>query len=72
MGSSNNTVELSGKAMDEKEMVFAPVSRVMFTLVKTIVSSLFGRYELGAHLAIEKGKQQYLKMKGGIVWAQTL
>eukprot|EP00957_Ditylum_brightwellii_P175505 13362466-Ditylum_brightwellii.AAC.1 len=70
MGSSNNTVELSGKAMNENEIVFTPFSHVTFTLVKTIASSLFGRYELGAHLAIEKGDQQYLKMKGGVMWAQ--
>ena len=69
MGSSNNNVELSGKAMDEKEVVFTPVLHVHFIIVKTIASSLFGRYELGAHLVIEKGDEQYLMMKGGIKYA---
>eukprot|EP00957_Ditylum_brightwellii_P194403 14805442-Ditylum_brightwellii.AAC.1 len=51
--------------MDEKEVVFTPVSHAHFIFVKTIASSLFGRYELGVHLAIEKGDQQFLRMKGG-------
>eukprot|EP00957_Ditylum_brightwellii_P036776 2785421-Ditylum_brightwellii.AAC.2 len=65
MGSSNNIVELSGKAMDEKEVVFTPISHAAFIIVNTIALSLFGRYELGAHLAIEKGDHQFLKMKRG-------
>eukprot|EP00957_Ditylum_brightwellii_P016341 1228412-Ditylum_brightwellii.AAC.1 len=69
MGLSNNTVELSGKAMDEKDIVITPFSHVTFIVVKTIASSLFGKYELGAHLAIEKGDQQFLKIKGGAIYA---
>jgi len=69
MGSSNNTVELSGKAMNEKEIVFTPSSHVAFICVKTIACSLFGMYELGAHLAIEKGDKQYFKIKGGLMHA---
>eukprot|EP00957_Ditylum_brightwellii_P100188 7635624-Ditylum_brightwellii.AAC.1 len=69
MGSSNNTVELSGNAMDEKELVFTPGPRAAFIVVKTIASSLFGRFELGAHLVVEKGNQQYLTMKGGAMYA---
>eukprot|EP00957_Ditylum_brightwellii_P104264 7942001-Ditylum_brightwellii.AAC.1 len=72
IGSSNNTVEVSDKAMDEKEIVFTPVSHPTFIFVKTIAFILFGRYELGVHLAIEKGDQQYLKMKGGVMYAQKL
>eukprot|EP00957_Ditylum_brightwellii_P137246 10464012-Ditylum_brightwellii.AAC.1 len=69
MGSSNNTVELSGKAMDEKEVVFSPVSHAIFVVTKTIACNLFGRYELGAQLAIEKGDKRYLKIRGGVFCA---
>eukprot|EP00957_Ditylum_brightwellii_P088812 6763473-Ditylum_brightwellii.AAC.1 len=65
MGSSNSTVELDGKAMDEKEVIFTDASHTPFVVVKTIASCLFGRYELGAHLAIKKGDKQILKMIGG-------
>jgi len=57
MGASSNTVELGGKAMDEKEVLLSTgPSHVTCILVK-----MFGRYELGAHLVIKKGDQQYLK-----------
>eukprot|EP00957_Ditylum_brightwellii_P173846 13235051-Ditylum_brightwellii.AAC.1 len=69
MGSSNNTVELSGKAMYEKEIVCTPFSHAVYMYIETIASSLYRRYKLGAHLAIEKGDQQVLKLKGGILWA---
>eukprot|EP00957_Ditylum_brightwellii_P063687 4833811-Ditylum_brightwellii.AAC.1 len=67
MGSSNNTVELSGNSMDEKKVDL--VTHATFIAVKTIASSLFGKYELGAHLAVKKGEQQFLKMKGGPMYA---
>eukprot|EP00957_Ditylum_brightwellii_P002908 222295-Ditylum_brightwellii.AAC.1 len=51
--------------MDEAEVVFTPSLRTIFTFVKTIASSLFEKYELGAHLAIEKGDQQFFKIIGG-------
>eukprot|EP00957_Ditylum_brightwellii_P132700 10119160-Ditylum_brightwellii.AAC.1 len=72
MGSSNNTVEFSGKAMDEKEVVILTRPRhATFLYVKTVASSLFGRYELGAHLAIEKGDLEYLKIKGGVPFSKV-
>eukprot|EP00957_Ditylum_brightwellii_P211518 15366267-Ditylum_brightwellii.AAC.2 len=72
MGSSNNNGELSGKAINEKKIVFILASHTAFIIVKTITSSLFGRYELGAHLAFDEGYKQYLKMKGEIVLAPML
>eukprot|EP00957_Ditylum_brightwellii_P088881 6767850-Ditylum_brightwellii.AAC.1 len=53
--------------MDEKKV--DSVTHATFIAVKTISSSLFGEYEFGAHLAVEKGEQQFLKMKGGLMSA---
>eukprot|EP00957_Ditylum_brightwellii_P206729 15349699-Ditylum_brightwellii.AAC.1 len=66
MGSSNSTIELCGEAINEQEVVFTDASHAAFVVVKIIASSLSGRYELGAHLNIEKGDKQYLMIKGGI------
>eukprot|EP00957_Ditylum_brightwellii_P115952 8844389-Ditylum_brightwellii.AAC.1 len=71
MGSSDNTIKFSGKAMNEKEIIHTGTSHAVCLYIKTVASSLFGRYKLGAHLAIEKGDQQYVKMKGGIIWARV-
>jgi len=65
MGLSNNTVELSGKAMDEKELVFTGAVNMYFVLVKNIAFNLFGQYESVASLVIKKEAQQHLVVKGG-------
>eukprot|EP00957_Ditylum_brightwellii_P071204 5412722-Ditylum_brightwellii.AAC.1 len=48
MGSLKSTVEPGSKAMHEKEVVFDNPSRADFVVVKTVMSSLFGRYKQGA------------------------
>lgn len=67
MGSSNNTVKISGNAMDEEEVVFGPGSHANFIIVKTVASNMFGRYELGAHQVIGSTDKQYFKISGGIL-----
>eukprot|EP00957_Ditylum_brightwellii_P062745 4761647-Ditylum_brightwellii.AAC.1 len=69
MGSSNSTVELTGKAMNEKEFVFTKFSRVGFVIAKVIACSLFGEYEIGAHLVIEKGSRHKFRLEGAAMKA---
>jgi len=71
MGLSNNTVEFKGKALDETDIVFTDPVGAMFALAKNIACNLFGEYEMGAHISIEKGYQQFLKLKGGPFFAMV-
>eukprot|EP00957_Ditylum_brightwellii_P106741 8143546-Ditylum_brightwellii.AAC.1 len=48
MGQSNATVELRGRAIDEKENSSSVLGNSTFPIIKTIAYSLFGEYELGA------------------------
>uniref|UniRef100_A0A7S4V0M1 Uncharacterized protein n=1 Tax=Ditylum brightwellii TaxID=49249 RepID=A0A7S4V0M1_9STRA len=65
MGQSNNTIELRGEAMDEKEVVFTVFSHAAFVVAKNMACNFFGEYKAGASVAIEQGDEQSIQLKGG-------